>query len=658
MRQLALLLLFPACLSAQIEKTLAALYSIRNYSESQISPDAKKLAWVESVFNKQDTNSRNTIINILDLTRPNATPRRLTAGDSSKTCAENSVHWSPDSQRLLFLSNCADGKKAQLYIAPATGGAPRKITSLNGLLARPNWSPDGKQIAALFTENAIRMAGPTEATAVETGVIEETFYEQRLVLIDIESGKSKPLTPADAYVYEYDWSPDSKQFAYTAAKGSGDNNWWLAQLFTIGIDGGTPKPILKPVTQIAVPRWSADGSTIAFIGGLMSDEGSTGGDVYTVPSTGGAAKDITPNRKTSPAYLTWAPHSSSKLTITEHADGGTAISTLDTQSGASETLWQGDETIRASSEMLSVSLAGDGKTAALVRTSWARPPAVWTGTLGDLRAVTHANDSAQPQWGEAKKIHWVSERANVQGWLLYPKDFSSSRRYPLIVSVHGGPASQKAPSWPAPGFDLSLLAGEGYFVFFPNPRGSYGEGETFTAANVKDFGYGDQRDIMSGVDTVLKAAPIDESRMGLGGWSYGGYMTMWGVTQTHRFKAAVAGAGISNWLSYYGENSIDEWMIPYFGATVYEDPEVYAKSSPITFIKNVKTPTLIVVGERDAECPAPQSYEFWHALKTLGVKTELVIYPGEGHAFRDPKHREDVLKRTVAWFNEYLKATM
>jgi dipeptidyl aminopeptidase/acylaminoacyl peptidase len=654
MRAIALFLFFPACLAAQIEKTLASLYSIRNYSESQISPDGKKLAWVESVFNKEDTNSRNTIIQVLDLTRPNAAPKRMTGGDGTKTCAENSVQWAADSQRLLFLSNCGDGKRSQLYIAPA-GGAARKVTALNGLLASPKWSPDGKQVAALFTENAVRMAGPVEATAVETGVIEESFYEQRLVLIDVGSGKAKPLTPADTYVYEFDWSPDGKQFAYTAAKGSGDNNWWLAELFTIGVEGGAPKLVLKPVTQIAVPRWSADGRTIAFIGGLMSDEGVTGGDVYTVAAGGGAAKDITPNRKTSPAYLKWAPQSSTQLIITEHADGGSAISTLDVTSGASETLWQGDETIRASSEMLSVSLAGDGKTAALVRNSWAKPPAVYTGTFGDLRAVTHANDGAKPQWGEAKKIHWVSEGERVEGWLLYPKDFSAAKRYPLVVSVHGGPASQLTPRWPVPGFDLSLLAGEGYFVFFPNPRGSYGGGEKFTANNVKDFGYGDQRDIMSGLDEVIKTVPVDEARLGLGGWSYGGYMTMWGVTQTHRFKAAVAGAGIADWLSYYGENSIDEWMIPYFGATVYDDPEVYAKSSPITFIKNVKTPTLIVVGERDAECPSPQSYEFWHALKTLGVKTELVVYAGEGHGFRDPKHREDVLKRTVAWFNEYLK---
>ncbi len=655
MRRLALILLLPGCLFAQIEKSLTSLYSIRNYSESQISPDAKKLAWVESVFNKQDTNSRATAIYVVDLGNAGGTPRRLTAGDGGKACAENSIKWSPDGQRLLFLSNCGDGKRAQLYVIPAAGGAARKVTSLNGLLAHPNWSPDGRRAAGLFTENAVRMAGPTEATAVETGVIEESFYEQRLVTIDLESGKASPLTPADTYVYEYDWSPDGKQFAYTAAKGSGDNNWWIAQLFTIGAQGGTPKLVLKPPTQIAVPRWSADGGTIAFIGGIMSDEGSTGGDVFTVAASGGAAKNITPDRKTSPAYLAWAPNSSTKLIITESVDGGSAVATLDTQSGSSETLWQGDESIRASSEMLSVSLAGDGKTAALVRTSWAHPPAVWTGSFGDLRAVTHANDSAKPEWGEAKKIHWTSEGASVNGWLLYPKDFSAAKRYPLIVSVHGGPASQKAPNWPVPGFDLSLLAGEGYFVFFPNPRGSYGGGERFTAGNIKDFGYGDQRDIMAGVDAVLKTVPVDEARMGLGGWSYGGYMTMWGVTQTQRFKAAVAGAGIANWLSYYGENSIDEWMIPYFGATVYDNPEVYAKSSPITFIKNVKTPTLIVVGERDAECPAPQSYEFWHALKTLGVKTQLVVYAGEGHGFRDPKHREDVLKRTVAWFNENLK---
>ncbi len=224
----------------------------------------------------------------------------------------------------------------------------------------------------------------------------------------------------------------------------------------------------------------------------------------------------------------------------------------------------------------------------------------------------------------------------------------------MIVEIHGG-AGMRSAGWPTSHFDLSVTAGLGYFVFFPNPRGSYGEGEEFTKANVKDFGGGDLRDMLAGLDAVAKIAPVDLGRVGVTGWSYGGYMTMWTVTQTQRFRAAVAGAGIANWQSYYGENSIDEWMVPYFGSTVYDDPAIYAKSSPITFIKNVKTPTLAIVGERDGECPAPQSFEFWHALKTNGVPTELVVYPGEGHSFRDPKNRLDVLRRTLDWFEEYLK---
>jgi dipeptidyl aminopeptidase/acylaminoacyl peptidase len=202
---------------------------------------------------------------------------------------------------------------------------------------------------------------------------------------------------------------------------------------------------------------------------------------------------------------------------------------------------------------------------------------------------------------------------------------------------------------------MTVLSALGYFVFFPNPRGSYGQGEDFTRANVKDFGYGDLRDILAGVDAVLKSVPVDPNRLGVTGWSYGGYMTMWTVTQTNRFRAAVAGAGIANYQSYYGQNSIDQWMIPYFGASVYDEPAVYAKASPITFIKNVKTPTLIVVGERDGECPAPQSYEFWHALKAQGATTEFVVYPGEGHMFRDSAHKRDVMERTVNWFEKYLR---
>jgi dipeptidyl aminopeptidase/acylaminoacyl peptidase len=225
----------------------------------------------------------------------------------------------------------------------------------------------------------------------------------------------------------------------------------------------------------------------------------------------------------------------------------------------------------------------------------------------------------------------------------------------MVVLVHGGPGAMAGSSWPGPSNFGVPLSAVGYFVFMPNPRGSFGEGEAFTRASVKDFGYGDFRDILAGVDQVLKEAPVDEHRLGVTGWSYGGYMTMWAVTQTDRFAAAVAGAGIANFQSYYGENQIDKWMIPFFGASVYDDPQVYAKSSPITFIKQAKTPTLVLVGDSDGECPTPQSYEFWHALKTLGTKTELVVYEHEGHAFSNPAHLRDRTERVAAWFDEYLK---
>ena len=180
------------------------------------------------------------------------------------------------------------------------------------------------------------------------------------------------------------------------------------------------------------------------------------------------------------------------------------------------------------------------------------------------------------------------------------------------------------PSWSQTAL---LLASQGYYVLMPNPRGSFGGGEAFTRANVKDFGYGDLRDIVRGVDAAVRVAPVDPKRVGIYGHSYGGYMTMWAVTRTHRFAAAVASAGIADWQSYYGQNRIDQWMLPYFGKSVYEDPQVYGRSSPITFIRNVRTPTLVLHGERDAEVPLPQGYEFWHALKTLGV-------PTSGPAFR------------------------
>jgi dipeptidyl aminopeptidase/acylaminoacyl peptidase len=305
------------------------------------------------------------------------------------------------------------------------------------------------------------------------------------------------------------------------------------------------------------------------------------------------------------------------------------------------------------------SVSADGTKAAVIRHSAARPPEIFAGSIagsiGSWEQLTHVNDDVRPDWGQIKSVHWTSDGMTIQGWLVYPVHYDPRQRYPMVVVAHGGPAAAAASAWPGSFFNINRLTKSGYFVFAPNPRGSYGMGEAFTAANVKDFGYGDLRDILAGMDMIVKTLPVDNDRIGITGWSYGGFMTMWAVTQTHRFRAAVSGAGLSNFQSYYGENDIDRWMIPYFGASVYDDPAVYARSSAINFVKNVKTPTLMVVGERDGEVPAPQSREFWHALKELGVETELVVYAGEGHAILQPEHRQDIQKRLMEWFDKYLK---
>jgi dipeptidyl aminopeptidase/acylaminoacyl peptidase len=636
-----------------LDKLLDSLFRVRAYKEVALAPDGKRVAWVEALPGEEHAASSHSAIYVSSLDAADK-PRRITAGTADAFHQEHDVGWSPDGSKIVFLSDKEKKGQPQVYLAAVATGAVKKLTGVNGPLAQPGWSPDGKLLAVLFAENAPQPLGPLGPAAPDAGVVERHVYTQRLCTIDPGIGRVLPLTPAGLHVYEYDWSPDGKNLVAIAAQGSGDNNWYIAQLYTVAAASGTTKSILKPGVQIAVPRWSPDGKSIAFIGGLMSDEGAIGGDIYTVPAVGGKPSNLTPGRKSSPAWLAWKPDSRGLL-FTEHFGGASRIASLDLATGRAATVWTGAETITARGWSVSLSLSGDQSTSALVRHSFERPPEVWAGPVGKWKQITRSNAGQRPGWGKTANLRWKSDEFTVQGWLLYPKDYDARRRYPLAVSVHGGPAWAVKPSWPQPGFGAAILSAEGYFVLYPNPRGSYGQGEAFTRANVKDFGHGDLRDILAGVNRVVKTLPIDESRLGMLGWSYGGYMTMWAVTQTTRFRAAVAGAGVANWQSYYGQNGIDQWLIPYFGASVYDDPAVYARSSPINFIKKVRTPTLVLVGDRDVECPAPQSYEFWRALKRLDVPTQLVVYPNEGHRIAKPQHRRDIARRTVGWLNKYLR---
>jgi dipeptidyl aminopeptidase/acylaminoacyl peptidase len=645
----------PAAARAQkpaARETKQSLFKAQHFDQAAISPDGKLVAWVEIRADEEGAPTGKQDI-FVEETSASGKPIRVTAGAATGHSTEGNLRWSPDSKRIAFISDAAKSGQPQLYVASANGSSARKLTSVKGFLAGTQWSPDGKSIAVLFTENATREAGPLVAETPETGEIKDAFFEQRLAIVDAASGNLRQLTPADTYVYEYDWAPDGRSIVLTAAKGNGDSNWYIAELFAVNVASSEMQSLYKPKLQIARPAFSPDGQSIAFIEGLMSDEDSVGGDVFLISRSGGAPRNLTPERKGSAVVVAWT--SDAKIIDMENVDGESGVARIDPGSGQIDSLFHAPELLTSGFWSTSLSLTPDGKTAAFVRSSFQDPPEVWVGPVGMWKKLTHRNEGLKPEWGEAKSLHWKNDGFDVQGWLIYPKNFDASKKYPLVVCVHGGPGEGVQPGWPsARAYDMALPA-RGYFLLLPNPRGSFGAGEAFTRANVRDFGYGDWRDDMAGVDEAIRVAPIDPQRLGLTGWSYGGYMTMWGVTQTNRFRAAMAGAGIANWSSYYGENKIDQWMIPFFGKSVYDDPEVYARSAPLTFIKKVKTPTLVIVGDSDGECPTPQSYEFWHALKTLGVKTELVVYEREGHMFVKPEHLRDVMSRTVAWFDEYLK---
>jgi dipeptidyl aminopeptidase/acylaminoacyl peptidase len=385
----------------------------------------------------------------------------------------------------------------------------------------------------------------------------------------------------------------------------------------------------------------------------MSDQGVTGGDIYIIPSSGGEAKDVTPDRAATPQWFKWIDDNTLGIAEIKAAQSHLFVYDLGAEQESPDYNLTIPGTVSAGGEMMRISTSNSNNIA-FIKSSFSEPPEVWAGPLDNLRQISHFNDTLKPAWGKAEPVSWTNEGFHIDGWLLYPANYDPAKKYPLIVYVHGGPAYANLARWPGAGFGAAPFSALGYFVLMPNPRGSYGEGEKFTQANRKDFGYGDLRDILAGVDAVAKTNSIDPNRVGISGWSYGGFMTMFAITQTHRFKAAVAGAGISTWKSYYGENSIDQWMIPFFGASVYDDPAVYAKSSAINYIKNAKTPTLIVVGDRDGECPMPQSYELWHALRYFRVPTELVVYPDEGHGFHKESDRINVLERALGWFDKYM----
>jgi dipeptidyl aminopeptidase/acylaminoacyl peptidase len=620
----------------------ASAQAAHKYDGLAIAPKGDVVAAVES----GDEPNAHSVVTVRSVTDGHV----VRTIDPCAKCSYSDPTFGADGA-LAFLSRDRAAGTTALNLADGAGKV-RTIATIRGVAQNPRFAPDGKRIALLVTLNAAKEIGATQAGMRQVGEIGETNDEQRIALFDLAGSVAadtvKPVSPAGRYVYEYDWTPDGRGFVASTAPGNGDSNWWVATIDAIDAATGAVRQIARPGMQIRLPRISPDGKTVAYIGGLMSDYGSVGGDVWTVPFVGGAPDNRTPGYKATVTAIRWQGDS---LLGTALAGADATIIRLDANR-RSAILWSKPVGLAAGDGKLVFS--ADGRIAASVVQDYEHASAIYAGPVSAPRQITHDND-ALPALVSARSVTWSNGGFAIQGWLLGPRKANPTARAPLIVNVHGGPASASTPNYIAEGGITADLIKAGYYVFLPNPRGSYGQGEAFTAANKRDFGGGDLKDILAGIDAVEKIAPVDGNRLGMLGASYGGFMAMWTNTQTNRFKAFVAGAGLSNWISYYGTNGIDQWMIPFFGKSMYDDPDAYWAVSAIRSIKQARTPTFIYVGERDIEVPPTQSIEYWHALKTMGVPTSLVIYPGEGHRLRDPANSADMRKRTVAWFDKYVK---
>ena len=571
-----------------------------------------------------------------------AAQEKLITIPGTKDCSSSDPVWSPDSQTLAFTSDCV--------AAPAGASATaKKEKTVADLPLRPRHRRDPpahphrrplRQRRLLAQRQRARLPLRPERHPLrrrtrrhETLVRRHRRRRRRnpaRLLRQHQDRRRRLRHPRNLHVFEFAWSPASHEITYIAANPPGENNWWVAKLYPQQKVPPPPRSSSTPPPPHHCAARPAD-RRAPLLARRQTHRLHRRPHVRPglhrrrrlgrAQPTGGDPTDITPGHRRH-------PHLGGSLARITHrrlrrrpprphaADRCTTSTSAWKSPGSADDL--GEVSVGGGPIKDAISASKPHGVLAFVRSGHTPGPRdLRRGGRTPSSPSPTLNDGAKSRRTAPNPIEWTNEGFHVQGWLTYPvrtttpsQEVSAHRAGPRRPVRLGRRALRR----------LGLGRSWATSSFQPNPRGSFGQGEKFTAANIKDFGYGDLRDILAGMDAVEKKVSIDKNREGLMGWSYGGFMTMFGVTQTHRFKAAIAGAGISDWKSYYGENSIDQWMVPFFGATVYDDPKVYAKSSAIDFIKKVKTPTLVVVGDRDGECPAPQSFEFWHALRAEGVK--------------------------------------
>jgi dipeptidyl aminopeptidase/acylaminoacyl peptidase len=616
---------------------------LHDFTTVAIAPDGRHIASIETQDDGSDRDAPASLL-IRDLKGGAVTvPLPCTAGPD---CKVDFPTWSTSGQ-LAFIVSRPDEGVAEIDAVGPKGGAVRRVLSFNGTLDRLRYGPDNR-LAVLATARAHKSVGRAEAGAPLVGDIGSEPDEQRIAVV--EGAALNFVSPADLYVYEFDFLPGGG-FVGTAAPGDGDSQWWLAKLYVFERSQARVVFAPGPREQLAAPAVSPDGKSVAFVGGWMSDFGSTGGDAYVLrlDQPGAVPHNLTAASHATVTALDWT--CGKGLTGMMLAGDTVAIARLET--AGAKPIWSGQASLSGGPGN-GVSCGPHG--VAAVSSTFGEPPEIVAGPLGHWHTITRENAAIAASGFSAQSVTWRNDGLDVQGWLLQPAGGNPGQKRPMVVLVHGGPEAASVNKFLLPSSDARTLLEAGWDVFEPNYRGSFGQGEAFAAASIQDLGGGDWRDVLTGVDAAERVAPIDDTRVGIMGRSYGGYMVLWGITQTHRFRAGVAHAGVSDWLSLEGEAPQAGSDEANFGRSVYDDATPYLKSSPIMHMRGVTTPTLLTVGERDLECPMPQSEEFYTALEALGVPVEFHVYPGEGHHLHTAEDRADFRKRTVDWFQRWFAA--
>lgn len=634
--------------------TVEDLLALKSVSDAQMSPDGQAVAFVVGdSYKEKDAKTIKSQIWLVEASGGGARP--FTSGPRSDILPR----WSPDGRTLAFLSDRTEENKYQIHLLPAAGGEARALTEVKGSVSAFAWSPNGRSIAYLMNDPETEEEKKREEEKDDAIEFEARPKYSRLWVIDVASRETREVTHGPIQVWEFSWSADGEHFALLVSDSPEEWAWYQARLARVPAAGGQPATIYTTPKQLARPLWSPDGHEIAFISCIWSDRGVVAGDIYVIPAEGGEAHNLTEGRPISATWMDWERDERSLL-VMAYEDGETGLYRLERATSELRQLWR--EPVGVTDRWWQqYSRSADGQTLAVVREEAAHPRDVWLGRLGaGERVAWHQLTHLHPQvaelaLGETEVLRWHGpDGLAIQGLLIKPVSYEPGRRYPLVTYVHGGPAAlwghrfYLSPGWP------QLLAAHGFAVLLPNPRGSVGWGTAFTAANQGDLGGRDWHDILAGVDACIAAGIADPERLGICGWSYGGFMTAWAVTQTDRFKAAVMGAGISDWLSFHGTSNLPTWDVQAYQADPYDPEGPFVRFSPITYVHQVKTPTLILHGEKDPYVPVGQAYQFLRALKELGVPVELVVYPREGHGILEKAHVRDQLERIVAWFEKTL----